>query len=79
MRKKAKGVLKPLLAPPGPLCNAFQLTKISGKKSDDLIGIPVVEGTNHNGIRREERHKRTRSNPNIEILVGEGLGVRGEG
>ena len=62
MRKETEGILKSLPAPPRPLCNPFQLTKIFGEESDDLIGLTVVERANHNGIRFEERHKRTRSN-----------------
>jgi hypothetical protein len=56
MRKEAKGILKSLPAPPRPLGNSFQLSKILGKEGDDLIGLSVVEGANHNGICREERH-----------------------
>ena len=59
MGKEAKGILKSLLAPPRPLCNSLQFTKIFGEESDDLIGLTVVERANHDGIRFEERHKRT--------------------
>jgi len=63
MRKEAKGVLKPFPAPPRPLCNSFQLSKILAKEGKDLIGLTIVEGADHNGIRCKERHKKTQSNP----------------
>ena len=57
MRKEAEGILKSFPAPPRPLCNPLQLAKIFGEESDDLIGLTVVERSNHNGIRFEERHR----------------------
>jgi hypothetical protein len=57
MRKQAKRILKSLFASPRSLRNPFQLSKISGEESDDLIGFSVVEGADDNGVRREERHK----------------------
>jgi hypothetical protein len=56
MRKKAKGILKSLPAPPRPLGNSFQLSKILGEKGNDLIRLAVVCGSNHNGICLKERH-----------------------
>jgi hypothetical protein len=66
MRKEAKGVLKSLPAPPRSLSNPFQLSKILGEEGNDLIGLPIVERANHNGMGREEWHKKTRSNPKSE-------------
>lgn len=59
MRKEAKGVLKSPPAPPRPLGNSLELSKILGKEGDDLIGLTVVEGADDNGMGREERHQRS--------------------
>jgi hypothetical protein len=66
MRKWGKGILKSLSASPCALCDPFQLSKIFGKESDDLIGLSIVERTGDNGMSRKEWHKRTKANPNIE-------------
>ncbi len=63
MGKEAKSILKSFPASPCPFGNPFQLSKISGEESDDLIGLPIVERASYNGIGREEWHKSTRSNP----------------
>lgn len=63
MRKEAQGVLKSFPAPPRPLRNSLQFSKILSEKGDNLIGFSVVQRTDHNGICREERHKETISNP----------------
>ncbi len=65
MGKKAESVLKPLFAPSRSFGNSLQLSKITGEKSDDLVGFTVVCGSNDDGICLEERHKETKSNPNI--------------
>ena len=65
MGKEAQRILKSLFASPRPLRNPFQLSKILGEESDDLIGLTVVEGADDNGICCEERYKRV--NPNIKI------------
>ncbi len=57
MRKKAKGILKPLPAPPRPFGNPFQLSKILGEEGDDLVGLTVVCGSDDNGVCFEERHE----------------------
>jgi len=47
MRKGGKSILKSLFAL-SPLCDALQLSKISGEESNDLIGLPIVERTGYN-------------------------------
>jgi hypothetical protein len=63
MRKETQGILKSLPAPPCSLSNRFQLSEILGEEGNDLIRLSIVERTNHNGMGREEWHKKTRSNP----------------
>jgi len=58
MRKGGKGILKSLSASPCPFGNPFQLSKISGEESNDLIGLSIVERTGYNGMGREEWHKK---------------------
>ena len=70
MRKGGKSILKSLSASPRPLCDALQLSKISGEESNDLIGLPIVERTGYNGMGRKEWHKRTKSNPKFLPAAG---------
>ncbi len=61
MGKKAKGILKSLLASSRPFCDPFNLPKIFGEEGDDLIGLPVMGGADDNGICLEEWHSSTLS------------------
>jgi hypothetical protein len=63
MRKEAQGILKTFPAPPRSFRNSFQFTEVLGEEGDNLIGLSVVQGTNHNGIGRKKRHKHTMLNP----------------
>jgi hypothetical protein len=56
MREYFEGILESLFAPPRPFCNPSHLPKISGEERHDLIGLSVVTGLNHNGIRRVNWH-----------------------
>ena len=66
MRKKTKGILKPLPASPRPLSNGFQLSEITREKSDDFVGFAVVCGSNDNRVCLKERHLATTQNSKSE-------------
>lgn len=60
MGKEAESILKPLLTSPGSFRDSFHLPKISRQEGDNPIGFPVRNGMRYDGVRSEDRHRRTK-------------------